>query len=88
MFLEPFCLLLFIQLTVYSQDPEQRVLDRWQGSKGLMPSMQYVPLPYHAVVPLVAQLEESSVKLEYQSSDSQVWPYPSSLGVSEAESPN
>ena len=26
---------------------------------------------YHSVVPLQAELEESSVKLEYQSSDSQ-----------------
>ena len=41
-------------------------------------------VPYHAVV----QQEESSKKLEYQSSDSQEWPCPSSLGVSEAESPD
>ena len=44
--------------------------------------------PYHAVVPLVAEFEEASVKLEYQSSDSQTWPYPFSPGVSEAESPD
>ena len=38
-----FDLPLSIQLTVCNQDPEQRVSDDGQGSKGLMPSMQYAP---------------------------------------------
>ena len=43
----------------------------------------------HAVFPAVRNVEqEESVKLEYQSSDSQEWPDPSSPGVSEAECPD
>ena len=79
-----FLLLLLIQLAVCSQDPEQCASDGLQGSIGLMPSMQYASC--HTTQWF--QQEESSFKLEYQSSDSQEWPCPSSLGVSEAESPD
>ena len=40
-FLKSSRLLLLIQSTVCSQDPEPRVLDGWQGSKRVPPSMQY-----------------------------------------------
>ena len=40
-------------------------------------------VPYQSTV-----VQEESVTLEYQSSDSQEWPCPSSLGDSEAESPD
>ena len=46
------------------------------------------PVPYNAVVPRRREQEDSLVKLENQSLCSQAWPYPSSLGVSEAESPD
>ena len=62
------------------------MLDGLRNSKGLPPSMHYVScVLYHAANALVVELEESSVKVEYQSSDTQELPYPNSLGDSGAE---
>ena len=82
----------FWNLLIATLDPIDRVQPRsrttrvgWLARSNGTAAIHAVCLvPYDAVV----EQEEASVKLEYQSSDSQVWPCPPSLGVSEAESPD
>ena len=75
-----------IQSTVCSQGPEPRVLDGWQDSVELPPSMQYEPLC------------RTTQHLESRNRQSNDWktnrliprrgPYPSSLGVSGSDNPD
>ena len=72
------CNACFWNLPIAALDPIDRVQSRsrttyvgWLDKfEGIATIHAVCLVPYHAVVPLVAELEESSVKFEYQSSDS------------------
>ena len=77
MFLEPF------DCHSWSNRPcatkiQSNVLDGWQGSMVTDAIHAVCPVPHHVVVPTRAEPEDSSVKLEYQSSDSHDWLFLSS----------